>query len=191
LDFGDQLVEIDPLYVWSLNYAIRRETLFRLGGFHPDYVPKPFEQYQGDGETGMAWKVQAQGLKILYQPKAIVHHIIPDHRITIEYFEKRMFFGGIFDSFTTIRKNRRVKFDWKIQKPLPQFKWILRKIATRLSLDPYGVIKQRVRDSWLQGYIFHQNAVSQDPELLKWVLKDSYLDYRYGPFLDTELSSFE
>jgi glucosyl-dolichyl phosphate glucuronosyltransferase len=188
LDFGDKTTEIDPIYVWSLNYAIRRETLFEVGGFHPDYVPRPFEQYQGDGETGLAWKVQAKGFKILYQPKAVVHHIIPDQRLTIEYFEKRMFFGGIFDSFTTIRKDRRIRFDWKMQKPLPQIKRILRRISTRLSSDPYRVIKQRVRHSWLQGYIFHQNAVRKDPELLKWVLKDSYLDYRYGPFINSETS---
>jgi glucosyl-dolichyl phosphate glucuronosyltransferase len=187
LDFGDQLTEIDPLYVWSLNYAIRRETLIGLGGFHPDYVPKPFEQFQGDGETGLAWKVQASGSKIIYQPRAIVYHVIPDQRLTIDYFEKRMFFGGIFDSFAGIRKNRGIQYEWKMQKPLPHIRRLVRRISTRLSSDPYGIIKQRVRHSWLNGYIFHQKAVRKDPELLKWVLKESYLDYRYGPFLNAQL----
>lgn len=186
LDFGDQPIEIDPLYVWSLNYAIRRETLFELGGFHPDYVPKPFLQYQGDGETGLAWKVKAKGFKIIYQPRALVHHIIPDQRLTVEYFEQRMFFGGIFDSYTTIRRNKGMKFDWKMQEPFPQIRRLIRRIAAKLSADPYSVIKRRVRDAWLEGYVFHQNEVRKDPELLKWVLRDSYLDYRYGPFLSVE-----
>jgi|APCry1669189204_1035204.scaffolds.fasta_scaffold10584_1 glycosyltransferase involved in cell wall biosynthesis len=189
LDFGDQLAEIDPIYVWSLNYAIRRETLFELGGFHPDYVPKPFEQYQGDGETGLAWKVQAKGLKIMYQPRALVHHIIPDQRLTIEYFEKRMFFGGIFDSYTTIRRNQGMKFNWKMQEPFPQIKRTVNRVVGKLSGDPHAQIKQRVRGAWLEGYKFHQREVRQDSALLMWVLQNSYFDYRYGPFRNNEPSS--
>ena len=188
LDFGDQLMEIDPLYVWGLNFSIRRETLFELGGFHPDYVPKAFQQYKGDGETGLAWKVQAKGFKIIYQPRALVHHMIPDQRLTVEYFDQRMFLGGIHDSYTTIRRNQGIKFDWKMQEPFPQIRRLLRRIAAKLSADPYGVIKQRIREAWLEGYAFHQREVRKDPELLRWVLKDSYLDYRYGPFLHVEPS---
>jgi hypothetical protein len=35
LDLGEIEREIDPNYVWGLNFAIRRRALHDLGGFHP------------------------------------------------------------------------------------------------------------------------------------------------------------
>lgn len=191
LDFGEQPMEIDPIFVWSLNYAIRRRTFFQLGGFHPDYVPKPFEQYQGDGETGLAWEVQANGYKIVYQPRAVVHHIIPPHRLTIDYFEKRMFFAGVFDSYTVIRRNRGLKHQWRMQRPLPQIRRLIRRVLAKASPNPHEEIKQRIRGAWLDGYEFHQREAKRDPALLEWILKRSYLDYRYGPFLQSPPPSME
>ena len=187
LDFGDEEMEIDPVDIWSLNYAIRRATLFELGGFHPDIVPKPYEQYQGDGETGLAWKVKARGYKVIYQPKALIHHIIPDQRVNIEYFRKRMFFYGIFDSFTRIRANRGVKYEWRMQRPIPQIKRMIRMFLARFSSDPHAELKQMVRAEWFKGYKFHQDAVRNDPAVLEWVLRESYMDYRYGPYLKEDL----
>src|SRR6185295_7163545 len=50
LDLGDTARIIDANYVFGLNLAIRRETLFQLGGFHPDGAPFELRRYQGDGE---------------------------------------------------------------------------------------------------------------------------------------------
>jgi glucosyl-dolichyl phosphate glucuronosyltransferase len=183
VDFGDQLAEIDPLYVWGLNFSIRKETLFELGGFNPDTVPKSLQSYQGDGDTGLAWKVKAAGYKVIYQPTALVYHIVPNDRLNLDYFKERMYFAGVSDSYTTIRRNGCMRFDWRTQAPFSQIKRLYRRIASRFSADPYAEIKQRVREGWLEGYSFHQNEVRKDPELLKWVLKEDYWDYRYGPFL--------
>lgn len=183
LDLGDKVALIAPEDVWSLNYAIRKATLFELGGFHPDIVPEPHTHYQGDGETGLAWKVKAKGYKVIYQPKALVHHMIPDKRITIEYFKKRMFFYGIFDSFTTVRRNGGFKYELRMQYPLPQARRSMSRFRAKLSSDPYAVLKEDVRGEWLKGFEFHQNAVRSDPDVLEWVLRESYMDYRYGPYL--------
>ena len=182
LDFGEQPSEIDSLFIWGLNFSIRRKTLFDVGGFHPDYIPKPFECYQGNAETGLAWKAKAIGFKIVYQPKALIHHRIPTERLTLDYFERRNFLYGINDSYTTIRRNRGIKFDWKMQEPLPAARRLLRRIASRLSKDPYAAIKQKVHEAWIRGYLFHQKKAREDPELLEWVLRENYWDYRYGPF---------
>ena len=186
LDYGDKISEIDPLYVWGLNFAIRRETLFELEGFNPECVPKTLQRYQGDGDTGLAWKVKAAGYKIIYQPQALVYHIVPTQRLTIDYFVERMFSAGVSDSYTTIRRNQGLRFEWRIHEPIPRIMLLLRRIASKLSTDPYGSIKQRVREAWLEGYIFHRNEVRKDPELLKWVIKDNYWDYRYGQFILNE-----
>jgi glucosyl-dolichyl phosphate glucuronosyltransferase len=189
VDLGDQLTEIDPLYVWGLNFSIRKKTLFELGGFNPDTVPKSLQRYQGDGDTGLAWKVKAAGYKVIYQPTALVYHIVPNDRLDLDYFKERMYFAGVSDSYTTIRRNGDIRFDWKIQEPLPQIKRLWRRITCRLSKGPHAIIKQRVREGWLEGYAFHQNEVRKDPELLRWILKEDYWDYRYGPFLGSKSSS--
>ncbi len=39
LDIGQAVSDIDPNYIWGLNFGIRRSVLKELGGFHPDLVP--------------------------------------------------------------------------------------------------------------------------------------------------------
>ena len=55
----------------GLNFSIRKTAFQACGGFHPDYLPKPLQRYQGDGEIGCL-KIQAQGLKALYHPGVCV-----------------------------------------------------------------------------------------------------------------------
>lgn len=188
LDFGDEVEELDPLFIWGLNFSIRRHSLIELGGFHPDYVPKPFDHYQGNSETGLAWKAKERGLKIMYQPKATLWHRIPDHRLTFDYFEKRMFLYGVSDSYTEIRKNGAVRFDWKISWPIPILRRLTRQLRSRLSRDPYSVARERINQSWRSGFAFHQKKARQDPELLEWALRPNYWDYRYGPYRNSELA---
>ncbi len=187
LDFGDELIELDPLFIWGLNFSIRRCSLIELGGFHPDYVPPPFEYYQGDSETGLALNAKQKGMKIVYQPRAVVWHRIPQERLTFHYFEKRMFLYGVSDSYAEIRKDRGLKFDWKMTEPIPSLRRLIRRLRSRLSSDSYSVVRQRINEAWRSGFAFHQRKVRYEPELLEWILRENYWDYRYGPYRQNEL----
>lgn len=187
LDFGDEPVALDPLFIWGLNFAIRRSSLIELGGFHPDYVPHPFEYYQGDSETGLALKAKEKGMKIVYQPRAVVWHRIPQQRLTLDYFEKRMFLYGVSDSYAKIRKDGGLKFDWKMTEPIPSLRRLIRRLRSHISSDPHSVVKQRINEAWRLGFAFHQRKVRQEPELLEWVLKENYWDYRYGPYRGAQI----
>ena len=68
IDHGSAIVEADPLYVWGLNFAIRKSAFEDCGGFHPDCIPKALQRYQGDGETGLSLKIKSKGLRTLYHP---------------------------------------------------------------------------------------------------------------------------
>jgi len=183
-DQGSKIIEVDPTWVWGLNFAIRKSTLFETGGFHPDSIPKHLQRFQGDGETGLSLKIRQRGLKAVYQPEALVYHQIPAQRLTIEYFEDRMFFQGVCDSYTKIRephfnvnaKNQRNGLDWKL--PLRKARQIGGRIYRKLTRDPYAEIRRRIQDAYRAGFAFHQNEVANDPELLKWVLKPDYWDYK-------------
>jgi glucosyl-dolichyl phosphate glucuronosyltransferase len=184
LDYGPMPGEIDPNFIFGANFSIRKETLYRLGGFHPDSVPWELRRFRGDGENAIARSARRLGLKAVYQPNALVYHRVPQDRMTIEYFERRAFLEGISASFVEIRNNNGIQAarsskyppGWKISQQL------LQKIASRfkksrpmpISEDPFQEFKEKVRSAKQAGYEYHQAEVLNDPVLLAWVLKSDY-----------------
>ncbi len=184
LDFGDQVREIDSNYVWGLNFSIRKQALFDLRGFHPDSVPKHLQYFQGDGETGLTLKANQLGYKAIYQPRALVLHQVSKERMTYEYFEKRSFFQGVCNSYTDIRQsNGKLKSTSVKEKIKASLKVIKQKILTKNKIfSEKEALKQRFHTAFLEGYQFHQNAVRQNPEILNWILKSDYWDYKLPKF---------
>jgi glycosyltransferase involved in cell wall biosynthesis len=179
LDLGEYPLDVNPRYIWSLNLAIRRQTLFDLGGFNPDLVPKHLQRYQGNGETGLSIKVNQNELKAMYHPGVLVHHVVSRDRLTIEYFEKRAYFQGVADSYTRIRERgglAPVVRDWRapIRGTMSAMRCLLGQ--RRSAPAPYADIRERVSKAHRRGYEFHQSEVRNDPELLKWVLRSNYWD---------------
>jgi glucosyl-dolichyl phosphate glucuronosyltransferase len=186
LDLGESEREIDPNYVWGLNFAIRRRALYDLGGFHPDCVPQKLQRFQGDGETGLTMKARSRGYTAVYQPKAIIYHTIPASRMTPEYFEKRAYYQGVCDSYSKIRRegSGALKFS-----PLRNARRIAGRVVRYLNhlqdqacvtaeTAEVTAIRHRVRRAYQAGYEFHQSAVRSRPELLAWVIRSDYWDYR-------------
>jgi len=175
-DGGDQVKEIDPTYVFGLNFAIRRETLFAQGGFHPDSFPKPLQRYQGDGETGLSIKLRQSGLKAVYHPAASVRHEIPASRLTQAYFADRGFFQGVCDSYSEIRSKEEVTSESPVWKRLLNHTkevisgWLFSKRSR-------GTTSMAV-EAYRRGFEFHQSEVREDPSLLNWVLRRDYWDYQ-------------
>jgi len=192
LDLGESAREIDPNYVWGLNFSIRRRALHDLGGFHPDCVPKELQRFQGDGETGLTMKARSYGYRAVYQPKATIYHIVPGSRMTPEYFEQRAYYQGVCDSYSDIRRGEIGEAGGLAKVKSFSVRY-LRRIADRivrsfkhLEHQPFvmaenaevAAIRQRVYRAYQAGYRFHQSAVRSSPELLSWVLRHDYWDYR-------------
>jgi GT2 family glycosyltransferase len=209
LDLGGNTIEIHPNYIWGLNFAIRRRALFDLGGFHPDCVPDALQHFQGDGETGLTTKAFAQGYKAVFTPEAMVYHFISASRMTPEYFERRAYYQGVCDSYSRIRREGRVtKVQWHLvitsqfrrarelagaavrraKRPhVREFRRIA--AATQTKSSPVSdtqvmAIQQRVQRAYKAGFEFHRDAASRNPELLAWVLRSDYWDYRLPLFED-------
>ena len=195
LDFGDDVKEIEPTYIWGLNFSIRKSALLGLGGFHPDIFPPKLQHFQGDGETGLSIKAKEKGYKAIYQPKALVYHQIPKKRMTYEFLESRFFYQGVCNSFTYIRRKYgryQQELTQDEKKNITDFiKRALRLIRKKTinALDSLNIympedrkLKERFQEAYLKGYRFHQKAVKDNPELLKWVLKEDYWDYHLPEF---------
>ncbi|MEE9302945.1 MAG: glycosyltransferase, partial [Thiotrichaceae bacterium] len=162
IDFGNELKQIDPCFVWGCNYSIRKDVLFECGGFHPDSMPFDLIRYRGNGEIALSASIKEKGYKAYYNPKACVYHYISKERLTVEYFCKRMFCQGISDSFAQIRK------DGNIQNP----------------------ITLKIRDAYNKGMAYHHEQVLSDPELLKWILKNEYFKSENSS-IEAQLKQFE
>lgn len=181
-DLGSQSFDVDPYYVWTLNFAIRRATFLALGGLHPDLIPGA-PLWQGDGETGLAYKARAASIKAMYDPRVKVEHVIPAHRLTPEYFTRRFYFQGIANSFTEVRAQGHPRR----RLPTPKAAYLAarrmaglaaRRIGLRAPIpddaSETGRLKQRFEAAQQAGFDLHQRTVRTNPMLLAWVLREDY-----------------
>jgi len=182
LNFGDGMFEIDPVYVWGCNFAIRRDVLLRAGGFHPDGFPKELLRFRGDGETHVANFVRKSGMKTVFNSNASVYHQVPKERMTKDYFCKRYYAQGISDSYSVIRACGGVlDAGQKLKRTLQVGRGIGENFIRKLKAkgDPVdrevADLLSDARRAYDSGYRFHQKEVARDPELRAWVLKSSYL----------------
>lgn len=179
LDLGDRTMDVDPGYVWGLNFAIRRQTLLEAGGFHPDCIDKSLQHWQGDGETGLSDKLRAAGRRAVYQPDAVVYHRTPASRLTVEYFENRAFYQGVCDSYSHIRSQGGLRKPWSIGHWIGALRRGLRSVFNAAAASQ---IRRRVDAAYAAGYAFHQTAAQSNPAVLAWVLRADYWDYQLpGP----------
>lgn len=187
LDFGTEYQDIDPLFVWGCNYAIRRELFCAVRGSHPDYLPSRWWMYQGDGECGLSIKVKAFGYNARYSPKCSIKHLVPASRLTFEYLGNRAFFVGVHTSFTDIRRKHGLGASEGV--PPPSKRTFLNKIVSKLrqySDDLQRVVQYRhqlitvwqlrnhLKKRFREGYRSHQSQVKHCPQLSAYVARRDY-----------------
>lgn len=79
--------------LWGANLCVSKRALEELGCFHTIIGRKGNKLYSGE-ETDFLERLTKKGKTILYQPKLIVHHVIPPSRIQKNYFRKWHFDDG-------------------------------------------------------------------------------------------------
>jgi len=96
IDYGDQsFVATDPHKSFAgVNFAGRIEAHRRLGDFRVDYGVRGNQTGGGLGEdTDMYERALAAGMKVVYEPNAVVRHIIPDVRARKMFNWKKALFN--------------------------------------------------------------------------------------------------
>ncbi len=184
IEIGVEYREIDPLYIFGLNYTIRRKDLLELGGFNPDCIPKDLQQFQGDGETGLSMKARSIGLKAMYSAGAFLYHEVPAARLTPAYFEKWFYYSGVCQSYTELRAHslngtQKSGTSSRVMNAMSKSAGFLRKlIKPKTSFPPeIEALQARFSSSYHEGYAFHQSAFKEDKSVREWVLKTNYWDY--------------
>jgi hypothetical protein len=144
-------------------------------------MPPELIQYRGDGETALSFAIEEKNYRTVYNPRASVYHRVPIERLQIDYFCQRAFRQGISDSYTEIRANRGLSVPvakkMTRQKSFP--KYILRRLTSFLSNsdEPNREVppaSAQVNEAYDKGKVFHRKKVSNNPELLNYILKENY-----------------
>jgi glucosyl-dolichyl phosphate glucuronosyltransferase len=176
LDIGKTVEGIDPVWIWGLNFAIRKDVLFQLGGFHPDLVPVAVQRWQGDGETGLGLRAKASATRCMYLQDALLHHLVSADRLTLEYFGKRAYYQGVCDSFTRIRAGAEPAAESSGPRPMPP--------APAGGATPWAKAAHPVRmaaaASYNEGWVFHQKQAAADPLLLQWIRRPDFWNADIG-----------
>lgn len=154
---------VPPEWVFGCNFGIRREALAAGSGFRPDSMPAELIEYRGDGETGLAQAIAAAGGRAYYNPDAAVRHWVGAERMTPEYIYRRGFAEGVTTSFRFVRQNGGLP-PYPEAAPLPP-----------LPMPTTPPIRARDARGRLDGFWFHQRRLRQNPQLLAWVLRESFL----------------
>jgi len=90
--------------VTACNMAVRRDALFKVGGFNPDIIGS---KLVGNGEVGLAEKLRRFSLgEIVYEPDALVWHCVPARRLTLEYMRWRLYNEGTCTVQTLYQQER-------------------------------------------------------------------------------------
>jgi len=175
LDFGNELMEFDPNFVWGCNFSIRKQTLIDAGGFHPDSMPEELKFYRGDGESHVTRWIKAKRKKSVYNPQASVYHFVPKSRMTLKYFKKRAFNQGISDSFSYMREKGTV-----VKKTIEKEPLNLRQFARYYYLmvfknESFDYIKKSIWKSYIKGVEWHFNISRSVSNLSDWILKNKWI----------------
>lgn len=192
IDFGDEIIEIDPVYIFGCNFSVRKNIFFELGGTNPDYLPQQYDQYQGNGETGLSLKVINYGRKAVYHPGVHIDHLIANNRLNPDYFSFKKYFIGITASYLSTRQKKGLDgfqkmsaltidvLYRKIRKPFGKMKRSLNKVFSdnKKPHEPADIIELREKmvQKFREGYQFHQRMLKENPGLMEWVLRENYFD---------------
>lgn len=161
-------------WIYGCNFSIRKDLLFKLGGFNPDaFGDKRMWWMRGDGEIGLLRKVHKAGKKVIYNPDAVVWHFIPKQRLKIQYFAERAFKSGIEAGF---RKYYYYDSYLKHYRIVGSFSLLL------LSLLWFGLAifklldkKITLRFMFIKGMLFYEWRILTDSRLREYLQVKKWL----------------
>jgi len=119
LDLGDETIvlnDINSSLLYGANMAFRRQIFDELGFFRTDLGLVGNKRFLGDDSEMLIRLIQA-GKRVIYTPKAVVLHTVPEERLHLRYLRQWRF-----------RKALTTNYDVGAKRTLPST-WLLRECA--------------------------------------------------------------
>jgi len=94
IDYGPEPFVVHDLDhpFYGVNHAARRDVLLELGGYREDWGPRGTRGSMG-ADIDLFERAVAAGKRVVYQPRAVVGHLIPAARRTKQYQRRRIWVG--------------------------------------------------------------------------------------------------
>lgn len=188
IDFGDEVLDINPGYVYGCNFAIRKWVVVKAGGFLPDGMPWEKVEYRGSGETYISSFINRNYLRAVYNPKASIYHRVPASRLTVDYFKKWHYCIGVSISYTELRNQKieildssKIPFKKRVlhlgRKILGErlTKWLVSRNKKPIDMSQLSEMEREFLQAQEKGYAYHQEKYKTDPALREWVHKKTYM----------------
>lgn len=93
LDYGDQVIVGLDKDLFGLNFSVRKELAVQLGGFDTSLGRCRHSLGSGE-ESDLLHRIRETGGLAVYEPRAIVGHVVSAERVTVRWFVKRLFAAG-------------------------------------------------------------------------------------------------
>jgi glycosyltransferase involved in cell wall biosynthesis len=153
LDYGDNAIQMDEQrYPFGGNMAFSKEVFNKIGLFNVDLGRKGNELFGGE-EVDLFRRLLSAGGKGVYQPKALVYHIVNQSRLQKTYFRTLHYKEGM----------QRALFDGRVYQrslrgiPLfifPQFLGSIRNyISAIFSHGRNNSFRKEMNICWFIGYM--------------------------------------
>jgi len=109
LDYGGEtLVNVSkPLF--GLNFSVLREFALYVGGFDPSFGRSGKSLMCGE-EYDLTERIRSAGGIVVYEPKAVVGHIVRPERLSKKWFLRRSYASGMSLMRYLIAQGKRPKF---------------------------------------------------------------------------------
>lgn len=94
LDYGDQAIVGTEEDLFGLNFSVRKAWLERVGGFNTALGRCGRSLVSGE-ESDLLKRIRTLGGIAVYEPAAVVGHVVPPERMRIRWFLRRFFSAGL------------------------------------------------------------------------------------------------
>lgn len=95
LDYGDQAIVNTDHDLYGLNFSVRKDVAAQAGGFNPALGRCGLVSFRSGEESDLLRRIRACGGVVVYEPRAVVGHIVARERLTKKWFLRRAFAAGV------------------------------------------------------------------------------------------------
>ncbi|HEU5134649.1 MAG TPA: glycosyltransferase family 2 protein [Steroidobacteraceae bacterium] len=110
--YGDQRRSLAfPQYPYGANMMFRRPLLEAIGGFNDQLGARGQNIMQGD-ELDVFLRLFAIDTKVVYEPRAVVHHWVPTERVTRRWLLRRAYKHGFSNTRLSAVRTGATRLTW-------------------------------------------------------------------------------
>lgn len=184
LDLRDGSFTIEPVFVWGLNYHIRKNVFCDVGGFNPDILPKDYIHFIGDGETGISDTIKQKNYKAFFDSRLSLYHTVTSERLSKDYFLRRSHTEGMMNAYTEMRSKNHFGntaktpgISKKQLESIANIVWHIRHAGIYLKDSEHFKFKKDIYRSIKKGYEDYKRHFESNKSIMQqYVNENNYLD---------------